>query len=81
MAGLASTYSQSFAGHYVPALSARIMAGNANHDGLHINLDGVGIGDGLVDPYIQYQVRTGRRRVPPSSCGPASLVSPMPALS
>ena len=42
------------AGHYVPAFSARILQGNEAGEGIPINLKGSGIGDGLVDPEIQY---------------------------
>jgi len=45
---------ESYAGHYVPALSARILHGNQAHTGITINLVGLAIGDGLVDPLLQY---------------------------
>jgi len=46
---------ESYAGHYIPALSYRIMQGNQNQDGpVHINLQGLAIGNGWVDPYNQY---------------------------
>jgi serine carboxypeptidase-like clade 4 len=45
---------ESYAGHYVPAISARIARGNQNHEGPKINLQGSAIGNGWVDPYIQY---------------------------
>jgi serine carboxypeptidase-like clade 4 len=46
---------ESYAGHYVPALSYRILQGNRRHDGPYkINMKGLGIGNGWVDPYVQY---------------------------
>jgi len=40
---------ESFGGHYVPALTVRILQGPNK-----FNLGGIGIGNGWVDPYIQY---------------------------
>jgi cathepsin A (carboxypeptidase C) len=48
-------FGESYGGHYVPAISSRIFDGNNNKEGLHINLAGLGIGNGLTDPVIQYQ--------------------------
>jgi len=45
---------ESYAGHYIPALSARIFDGNNRGEGVHINLRGLAIGNGLVDPILQY---------------------------
>jgi carboxypeptidase C (cathepsin A) len=47
---------ESYAGHYVPHFSRRIFDGNNNLQpgDLHVNLRGLAIGDGLVDPYNQY---------------------------
>jgi len=45
---------ESYAGHYVPAVSSRIIQGNTNKEGLFINIKGLAIGNGLVDPQIQY---------------------------
>jgi len=45
---------ESYAGHYVPAISARILRGNRHNDGKKINLKGSAIGNGWVDPLIQY---------------------------
>jgi len=42
-------------GHYVPATSHRVYEGNTHNEGVHINLKGVSIGNGLTDPSIQYQ--------------------------
>jgi len=44
---------ESYAGHYVPAVSARIVKGN-QEGGKFINLQGAGIGNGWVDPDSQY---------------------------
>lgn len=45
---------ESYAGHYIPAISSRIIQGNQNHEGPTINLQGSAIGNGWVDPIIQY---------------------------
>jgi len=46
---------ESYAGHYVPAIAYRVQQGNINKNGPYIiNLDGIGIGNGWVDPYAQY---------------------------
>jgi len=47
---------ESYAGHYVPHVSRRIYDGNQNLQpgDVYINLKGLAIGDGLVDPYYQY---------------------------
>jgi len=45
---------ESYAGHYIPAISHRIYQANKNGEGLKINLRGLAIGNGLVDPYIQF---------------------------
>jgi len=44
---------ESYGGHYVPTVAAAVVAGNANKSNIHIELKGVGIGNGLVDPIIQ----------------------------
>ncbi|CAI0452815.1 unnamed protein product [Linum tenue] len=46
---------ESYAGHYIPALASRIYKGNKNNEGIHINLKGFAIGNGLTDPGIQYK--------------------------
>lgn len=48
-------FGESYGGHYVPAVSNRIFKGNMNKEGLHINLQGLGVGNGLTDPVVQYQ--------------------------
>jgi len=45
---------ESYAGHYIPAISRRIQNGNKRHEGININLKGLAIGNGWVDPYLQY---------------------------
>jgi len=45
---------ESYAGHYIPAISARILRGNKKNEGKKINLKGSAIGNGWVDPYVQY---------------------------
>lgn len=62
-------FGESYAGHYIPALGARIVNGNkAPGKGVKIALAGLGIGNGWVDP-----VRT------PPACSPSSL-TPLPRL-
>eukprot|EP00301_Raphidiophrys_heterophryoidea_P016193 c25751_g1_i1.p1 GENE.c25751_g1_i1~~c25751_g1_i1.p1 ORF type:complete len:460 (-),score=109.61 c25751_g1_i1:52-1431(-) len=48
-------FGESYAGHYVPAISHRVYLGNVNHNGPNIPLTGLGIGNGLTDPEVQYQ--------------------------
>jgi len=48
-------FGESYGGHYVPAISYRIWEGNNNKEGLEINLSGVGIGNGMTTPTIQYE--------------------------
>ncbi|KAM7279636.1 hypothetical protein ACFE04_006770 [Oxalis oulophora] len=45
---------ESFAGHYVPAFAERVRRGNKAKEGIHINLKGIAIGNGITDPAIQY---------------------------
>lgn len=47
---------ESYAGHYVPAISSRIVAGNKklSQGEVELNLKGFAIGNGLVDPQNQY---------------------------
>ncbi|PIN07301.1 Serine carboxypeptidases (lysosomal cathepsin A) [Handroanthus impetiginosus] len=49
---------ESYAGHYIPAFAARVHQGNKNKEGLHINLKGLAIGNGLTNPEIQYTAYT-----------------------
>lgn len=46
---------ESYAGHYIPAFAARVHQGNKAKEGLHINLKGFAIGNGLTNPEIQYK--------------------------
>lgn len=45
---------ESYAGHYIPATAERVYRGNKEKHGLHLNLKGFAIGNGLTDPTIQY---------------------------
>ncbi|XP_006657694.1 serine carboxypeptidase-like [Oryza brachyantha] len=49
---------ESYAGHYIPAFASRVYNGNKNNEGIHINLKGFAIGNGLTDPAIQYKAYT-----------------------
>ncbi|CAI9091163.1 OLC1v1026115C1 [Oldenlandia corymbosa var. corymbosa] len=49
---------ESYAGHYIPAFAARVHQGNKAKEGIHINLKGFAIGNGLTDPEIQYGAYT-----------------------
>ncbi|KAB1219028.1 Serine carboxypeptidase-like 49 [Morella rubra] len=49
---------ESYAGHYIPAFAARVHRGNKANEGVHINLKGFAIGNGLTDPAIQYKAYT-----------------------
>ena len=48
---------ESYAGHYVPHFSRWIFDQNKDlkPGNIHVNLAGFAVGDGLVDPYSQYQ--------------------------
>lgn len=48
-------FGESYGGHYAPSVASRVYLGNKNKDGDYINLAGVGVGNGLTDPVIQYQ--------------------------
>jgi len=48
-------FGESYAGHYVPAVSHAIWAGNNNKPRVPINLKGLAIGNGLTDPEVQYK--------------------------
>ncbi|KAK3408065.1 hypothetical protein EUGRSUZ_J00374, partial [Eucalyptus grandis] len=49
---------ESYAGHYIPPLAARVQQGNKAKEGIHINLKGFAIGNGLTNPEIQYEAYT-----------------------
>ena len=46
---------ESYAGHYVPNIMNYIYKQDKSGSGKFINLKGFGIGNGLTDPYIQFQ--------------------------
>jgi len=58
---------ESYAGHYIPAIAAEINNNNKGisswilsrpeglQDLLHVNLESILIGNGLVDPLVQYE--------------------------
>ncbi|KAK7404787.1 hypothetical protein VNO78_05746 [Psophocarpus tetragonolobus] len=46
---------ESYSGHYIPALASRVNQGNKRKEGIHINLKGFAIGDGLTNSLIQYR--------------------------
>ncbi|KAI3900944.1 hypothetical protein MKW92_015494 [Papaver armeniacum] len=46
---------ESYAGHYIPAFASRVIKGNNNKEGIHLNLKGCAIGNGLTNPIIQYE--------------------------
>ncbi|XP_042008722.1 serine carboxypeptidase-like [Salvia splendens] len=46
---------ESYAGHYIPAFAAQIHQRNKNRQGIHINLKGLAIGNGMTNPEIQYK--------------------------
>jgi cathepsin A (carboxypeptidase C) len=48
-------FGESYAGHYVPATAHRIYRGNRGKEGEYLALRGLGIGNGLTDPLIQYK--------------------------
>ncbi|XP_010486643.1 PREDICTED: serine carboxypeptidase-like 49 [Camelina sativa] len=45
---------ESYAGHYIPAFASRVHKGNKANEGIHVNLKGFAIGNGLTDPAFQY---------------------------
>ncbi|KAK2380228.1 serine carboxypeptidase [Trifolium repens] len=45
---------ESYAGHFAPALASRIQQGNKDNKGITINLKGFAVGNGLINPGIQY---------------------------
>ncbi|OVA06949.1 Peptidase S10 [Macleaya cordata] len=49
---------ESYAGHYIPAFASRVHKGNKAKEGIHINLKGFAIGNGLTNPAIQYKAYT-----------------------
>lgn len=47
-------FGESYAGHYVPAISERILVGNKKRSGVQINMQGLAIGNGMTFPKTQY---------------------------
>jgi carboxypeptidase C (cathepsin A) len=48
-------FGESYAGHYIPAVSHRVYEGNRKLEGVHINLVGLGIGNGMTNPAVQFK--------------------------
>jgi carboxypeptidase C (cathepsin A) len=50
-------FGESYGGHYAPNTAWRIVDGNNNlEDGfVHVNLAGLGVGNGLTQPSVQYE--------------------------
>jgi carboxypeptidase C (cathepsin A) len=49
-------FGESYAGHYIPSIAAKIVASNQENPPMIIPLKGVGIGDGWTDPINQLAV-------------------------
>eukprot|EP00123_Amoebidium_parasiticum_P013289 comp21878_c1_seq1/m.31307 comp21878_c1_seq1/g.31307 ORF comp21878_c1_seq1/g.31307 comp21878_c1_seq1/m.31307 type:complete len:371 (-) comp21878_c1_seq1:413-1525(-) len=47
-------FGESYGGHYVPAVAAKILRENLKNPALQINLQGIGVGNGLTEPLVQY---------------------------
>jgi cathepsin A (carboxypeptidase C) len=47
-------FGESYAGHYIPVIGNNIWQSNKDGQGVHINLKGVAIGNGLTNPQEQY---------------------------
>ncbi len=47
-------FGESYAGHYVPSISERILEGNRKRDGSPVNMQGLAIGNGMTFPLKQY---------------------------
>merc|ERR1712166_213356 len=48
-------FGESYAGHYVPAISHKIWENNKASEGIHVPLAGIAIGNGLTNPEEQYK--------------------------
>ena len=48
-------FGESYGGHYVPSVANRVFIGNQAKEDTPINLAGIGIGNGLTNPEVQYQ--------------------------
>ncbi|CAM9700204.1 unnamed protein product [Laminaria digitata] len=51
-------FGESYGGHYAPAIAHRVWQGNRDGDAATINIKGMGIGNGLTSPAIQYPFYT-----------------------
>ncbi|CAM9166602.1 unnamed protein product [Ectocarpus sp. 6 AP-2014] len=51
-------FGESYGGHYAPSVAHRVWQGIKNGEGSAINLQGMGIGNGLTSPAIQYPFYT-----------------------
>ncbi|CAN0360874.1 unnamed protein product [Ascophyllum nodosum] len=47
-------FGESYGGHYAPAVAHRVWQGNNQGEAGKINLTGMGIGNGLTSPFVQY---------------------------
>jgi len=47
-------FGESYAGHYVPSISHKIWESNKDDSNIRIPLKGIGIGNGLTNPEVQY---------------------------
>jgi len=47
-------FGESYAGHFIPAAGAAVLQGNLDKDGEYVAIRGIGVGNGLTDPEIQY---------------------------
>ena len=67
---------ESYGGHYSPAIAHRILIGNRqDKPGTQfINLKGMGVGNGLTNPAVQYQVSSSNPNATPT-------ISPHPPLN
>eukprot|EP01063_Lacrimia_lanifica_P013415 TRINITY_DN2005_c0_g2_i5.p1 TRINITY_DN2005_c0_g2~~TRINITY_DN2005_c0_g2_i5.p1 ORF type:complete len:450 (+),score=220.19 TRINITY_DN2005_c0_g2_i5:49-1398(+) len=48
-------FGESYGGHYAPCTASRVFEGANAGEGIKINLAGLGVGNGLTDPQIQYK--------------------------
>ncbi|KAI3918254.1 hypothetical protein MKX01_041574 [Papaver californicum] len=48
-------FMQSYVGHYIPTFASRVSKGNKTKEGIHLNLKGCAIRNGLTNPIIQYK--------------------------
>eukprot|EP00754_Rhynchopus_humris_P035352 Rhum_TRINITY_DN16872_c0_g1::Rhum_TRINITY_DN16872_c0_g1_i1::g.164734::m.164734 len=48
-------FGESYGGHYAPATAHKVWQGGQAGEGIKINLAGLGVGNGLTDPEVQYK--------------------------